>query len=124
MLIHDLARAGMEIARTRVIAEPGPEPEHMVEARGGQLLHRRKAFEETLVISRHGFDAGLLQHDFREPHPVGIGRRPGGARHGRSRRSRSYQASKACGSGLGIAVLRRARGFAPDVSPASVILLD
>ena len=67
------SRAGVQVAGTRVVAEPGPELQHVVERRGGELRDRRKALEEARIIRSDRLDGGLLQHDLGEPDPVGIG---------------------------------------------------
>ncbi len=69
---HHRPGAGVQIARARVVAEPGPGLEHVVERGCGQRLHVRPACDETAEVRRHGRHRGLLQHDFRQPNPVGI----------------------------------------------------
>ena len=68
---HD-ARRLPEIVRARVIAEPGPETEHVVGVRGGQRVDVWKAGEEALVVGDHAVDACLLEHRFRDPDRVGV----------------------------------------------------
>ena len=72
LLDHGLG-AGMQVAGARVVAEPGPELEHVVERRGGKLRDRRKAREEARIIRSDRLHGGLLQHDLGEPDPIGIG---------------------------------------------------
>jgi len=96
--------AGMQVAGTRVIAEPGPELEHVIERRRRELNDRREAFEEARIVGCDRLDGGLLQHDFGEPDPIrvrGLARtRAAMAARGDGR---SYQASSAAGSGAVIA---------------------
>jgi hypothetical protein len=64
----------VEIARPRVIAEPGEGLDHLVERSGGERLDPWPALEEARVIGRGGGGGGLLQQDFRQPDPIRIGR--------------------------------------------------
>jgi hypothetical protein len=64
----------MQIARARIIAEPGPHPQHVVERGSPERLDVGPARQKFLEIRPDGFDAGLLQHDFRQPDSIGIGR--------------------------------------------------
>ena len=66
-------RAGMEITRARIIAEPGPHPQHIILRGAAERGDIRPARQELLEIRPDRFDAGLLQHDFRQPDPVRIG---------------------------------------------------
>ncbi len=93
-------RAGMQVAGARVVAEPGPEPQHVVERRRRQRADVRPAREEAREIGPDRLHGGLLQHDFGQPDPVGIVASPGLARHGSTRRWRSYQASRVAGCRL------------------------
>jgi hypothetical protein len=72
-LVAHHARAAMQVARPRVIAEPLPGMEHGVEVGLGQVTHRRPAREEIAEIGADRDDGRLLQHDLAEPHPIGIG---------------------------------------------------
>ncbi len=69
---HD-ARAGMEVARPRVIAQALPSMQHLVERGAGERREIGPAPGETLEIGRHGRHRGLLQHDLAEPDAVGVG---------------------------------------------------
>ena len=64
--------AGVEIARPRVIAEAGPGLHDGLDRRARQPLEGRKAIEKGREIGPHRRHIGLLQHDLRQPHPVGI----------------------------------------------------
>jgi hypothetical protein len=66
-------RAGVQVARPRVIAEPGPRLEHVVERACGQRGNARPALEKACIIGCDRFDGCLLQHDFGKPDPVRIG---------------------------------------------------
>ena len=66
-------RAGVQIARAGVIAEPGPGLQHVVERRRGERLHIRPARQEFRVIRPDRLHGGLLQHDLRQPDVIGIG---------------------------------------------------
>ena len=69
-LDHDL-RGLVQVARTAVVAEPGPQVQDFVLGRRGQCLDVGQRCHETVEVTEHGADLGLLQHDFRDPHPVG-----------------------------------------------------
>jgi hypothetical protein len=73
-LLADLARGGVQVARTRVVAEPGPLREHVVERRGGERAQRRELREPALPVRDHGRDAGLLEHHLADPDRVRISR--------------------------------------------------
>jgi len=60
----------LQIARTCVVAKAGPQVQHFVFRGGGQGLDRRQRGHEPVEVVQHGADLGLLQHDFRDPHPV------------------------------------------------------
>ena len=68
--------AGMEVAGAGVIAEPGPQLEHVLDLGRRQRVDRRKPRQELGVIGRDRGDRGLLEHDFGQPDPVRIGRLP------------------------------------------------
>ena len=70
----DLARAAVQVARARVVAEAGPGGEDVVERRVGEGPHRREARHPALPVRDHRRDAGLLQHDLADPDRVGIAR--------------------------------------------------
>ena len=70
-LDHDL-RGLVQVARTAVVAEPGPQVQDFVLGRRGQCLDVGQRCHETVEVTEHGADLGLLQHDFRDPHPVGV----------------------------------------------------
>ena len=71
---HDLLRGAMQIARPAVIAETGPRAQHGVEPRSSERVDCREARQEPAVIRKYRRDPRLLQHDFGDPHAVGIAR--------------------------------------------------
>ena len=72
MVAQHRDRAGVQIARPRIIAESGPHPQHVVERSASERRDIRPARNEFFEIGPNGLHAGLLQHDFRQPHPVRI----------------------------------------------------
>ena len=72
MVAQHRDRAGMQIARARIIAEPGPHPQHVILRGAAERGDIRPARQKLLEIRPDRFDAGLLQHDFRQPDPVRI----------------------------------------------------
>ncbi len=75
MLRHDHLRRAVQIARTRVVAEPSPQAEHFGQRRACERVHRGKALEKAPVVGNHGADLRLLQHHLGDPDRVGILRR-------------------------------------------------
>src|SRR5262245_14781733 len=71
-LDHGLG-AGVEMARARVIAEPGPELEYVLERRRRERAHARPARGKAREIGHDRLDGGLLQHDLGEPDAIGVG---------------------------------------------------
>ena len=74
-------RAGLQVARPGIVAEARPFPHHLFVFRRGQIGHGGPAAGESLEIGFDGGDPRLLQHDFRQPHPVGVGRFGAAGRH-------------------------------------------
>jgi hypothetical protein len=72
--LDDDARRGVQVACSPVVAEAGPEPEDVVERRGGELAHRREARHPSLPVGAHGLEPGLLRHDLADPDGVGVTR--------------------------------------------------
>ena len=62
----------MELPRPPVVAEAGPECQHLVDGRSRKLVDAREAVQEALVIGQHGFHPGLLQHDLGHPDAIRI----------------------------------------------------
>ena len=72
MHFDDLPRSGMQISRSRVIAQAAPEPQHLAERRRRKRAHVAEPRDEALEIRNHRLDARLLEHHLREPDAVGI----------------------------------------------------
>ena len=68
----DFFCCAMEIARAGVIAEAGPGFEDGRFGSASESADGGKSGEETLVVGEDGGDAGLLEHDFRNPDAVGV----------------------------------------------------
>src|SRR5262249_44281589 len=71
-LDHGLG-AGVQMSRARIIAEPGPELEHVLERRRRERAHARPARGKTREIGYDRLGRGLLQHDLGEPDAIGVG---------------------------------------------------
>ena len=69
---RDGLRAGMQVAGARVVAEPGPELQHVVERRGGERRDGREAREEARIVRSDRLHGGLLQHDLGEPDAIRV----------------------------------------------------
>src|SRR5260370_29990929 len=65
--------AGMQISRARVITEPRPQLEHILERRLCERAHIRPARGKAREIGGNRLHRRLLQHDFREPNAIGVG---------------------------------------------------
>jgi hypothetical protein len=61
----------MQVACAGVVAEPGPLRHHRVIAGGGEVGQRREMLQEPLEVRDDRGYLGLLQHDFRQPDPIG-----------------------------------------------------
>ncbi|SOZ15051.1 conserved hypothetical protein [Cupriavidus taiwanensis] len=72
VLADHLHGAAVQVARARVIAQPGPQRHHLVGRRGRQVLHRGQLRDEALEVVDHRADLGLLQHDLGQPDAVRI----------------------------------------------------
>lgn len=62
----------MQVARTRIVAKPSPNLQHIVEWRVGERASGRERSHPTLPVRNHGGNSRLLQHDFADPRSVGI----------------------------------------------------
>ena len=71
---HDRTRAGVQIARPGVVAEPRPLRENVIERGARQIIDRRPARQERRITLLHRRDGRLLQHDFGKPDPIGVRR--------------------------------------------------
>jgi len=72
VLAHHGLRAGVQVARAGVVAEPAPQRHDFFRGRGGEAGEVRKACEEAPVVGNHRRHLRLLQHDLGEPDAVGI----------------------------------------------------
>ena len=70
VLLTAPSRAGLQVARPRVIAQARPQMQHLVLRRRGERLEVGKARHEALEIRDHGGHLGLLQHHLGHPHPI------------------------------------------------------
>ncbi len=69
-------RAGVEVARARVVAQARPRGEHVVERRGRERAERRERGHPAPPVRHDGLDPRLLQHDLADPDRVRITRAP------------------------------------------------
>ncbi len=67
---HNL-RGLLQVACAGVVTQARPQVQHFVFRCGGQGLDRRQRGHEPVEVVEHGAHLGLLQHDLRNPHPVG-----------------------------------------------------
>ena len=70
--LQDLPGSPMEVARPRVVPQPLPHFEHVVQRGLGQGLHVGKSPEPPFQVGDDRLDLRLLQHGFRDPNHVGI----------------------------------------------------
>ena len=78
--LDDGAGAGMQVAGARVISEPLPDLQNLVERGCCQRSNIGPTCHESVEIRADCCHCGLLQHDLAEPHAVRVrshtGRRP------------------------------------------------
>ncbi len=74
MLLDAELRRTMQETGAPVIAQPRPEREHGVFIGGRQRRERRQALHEALEVTDDRDHLGLLQHDFGQPHAIGVAR--------------------------------------------------
>ena len=67
---HNLLRGFMQITRTGVITQPGPQMQNFIQRRMGQIRYRWEARHKALKIGDNGRNLSLLQHYLREPYFV------------------------------------------------------
>ena len=80
VLGHHGAGAAVQVAGATVVPQPAPHGHHLVLGCRGEGMHIGKPVEEARVVAQDGAHLGLLQHDFGQPHAVGItGALPGQA---------------------------------------------
>ena len=75
---QNFSRPALEVAGPGVVAQAGPEPQHLVLRRRGQRGHRWEPLHEPLVIGEDRGDLSLLEHDLRNPDRVRVARLPPG----------------------------------------------
>jgi len=63
----------MQVARPRVVAQPLPQPQHLVFLGFGQMGHSGETFHKLLPIGHALADTGLLQNHLAQPDRVGVG---------------------------------------------------
>ena len=78
VLLQNDPRRLLQVARPAVIPEALPQLEEPILPAGGQIPNGGKLTHKSVEIGQHRLDAGLLQHDFRYPYPVGRGVQPPG----------------------------------------------
>src|SRR5690606_6281158 len=66
----DDLRGLVQVARTAVVTQAGPQVQHFVFFGGGQGLDRGQGVHEAVEVTEHGADLGLLQHDLGDPNAV------------------------------------------------------
>ena len=80
VLGHHGAGTAVQVAGATVVPQPAPQGHHLVLGCRGEGMHVRKPAQEARVVAQDGAHLGLLQHDFGQPHAVGIaGALPGQA---------------------------------------------
>ena len=67
------ARAGVHVARPRIIAKPGEGAHDVFQRGGGEVFDARPKRNEAFEIGGRRARRGLLQQDFGEPDAVGVG---------------------------------------------------
>ena len=68
----DLLGRAVQVAGTRVVAEPLPQLEDRVEPGAGEALDRRESLQESLVVGHDRRDLRLLEHDLGDPDRVRV----------------------------------------------------
>ena len=71
---HNLPCGPVQVARPRIVAQPLPLRQHLIQRRFSQHPHIRKHVHETLKIGDDGLHLRLLQHDLRHPDSIGRAR--------------------------------------------------
>ena len=69
---HQDPRRLVEMPGPAIVAQPFPEPQHVLFVGISQLAHRGKCLEEVLEIGHHRGDLRLLQHHLADPDAIGI----------------------------------------------------
>ena len=64
----------MQVSCAGVITQAGPQGEHIVDVGIGEGFYCGKTRQKAGVIGNNRLHLRLLQHDFRQPDPVRVGR--------------------------------------------------
>ena len=78
MLLHNDPRRFLQVAGAAVVAQALPKLHEFFLFHRRQSLHRGQSLHPARIVGDHRRHTGLLQHDLRHPHPVGILRPPPG----------------------------------------------
>ena len=62
----------MEVSGPTVISQPLPRLQDLVGFGSSKSLERGEPPHPALVVSEDGLDAGLLEHELGDEHPIGI----------------------------------------------------
>jgi len=71
MTSPDLLRGLVQIPSPGIVAKPGPMVQHCIQGGFSQVIEIRKTLHETLEIGDHGSHLSLLEHNLRDPDPIG-----------------------------------------------------
>ena len=71
-VLNNSLRGFLQVTGPGVVSKAGPVAEHIIHGGFGQGMDVREAFHERFEVGDNGGYLGLLQHDFRDPHPVGV----------------------------------------------------
>ena len=71
MLLRQYHCGFFQAARPIIITQPFPKFEKSFVVNFRQIKDCGAGVQKAQIIGRHGFDTGLLQHDFRQPDPIG-----------------------------------------------------
>ncbi len=71
VLVSDLLRGLVQVARPGVVAQSGPQMQHLVDRRMGQIGDGWETRHKALKVGDNRRHLRLLQHHLREPYFVG-----------------------------------------------------
>ena len=74
VLVDDGLGAAVEVSCPRVVTKAGPQAQHRVEGRRGEVLECGEGLDKASEIGLYRLHLGLLEHDLREPDAIGRGR--------------------------------------------------
>ena len=72
MAVADLLGRPAEISGPPVVSQSGPEGKDFVLVAFGQILQRRIAFQEPLVVGNDGLHLSLLEHHLGQEDRIGL----------------------------------------------------